>query len=177
MQYNIYVREGGGVPVPNGIFLDSSVLEKKPVHEKQALEVKQDRIRFEFPDGFTQLRLIEECRALNCLDVSDPDNFDFMFDITMQLLTGKPVYIYFLDSKGVKHEVERFLVTDRYMNLRGVDFIDEYPVVVNWLVEFIAGELTKKFPRSLEDIRSRMGARKEGRMKNRKNEEGVKTSF
>ena len=31
------------------VFLDSSVLEKKPVYEAQALEVKQDRIRFEFP--------------------------------------------------------------------------------------------------------------------------------
>ena len=109
------------------VFLDSSVLEKKPVYEAQALEVKQDRIRFEFPTGFTQLRLIEECRALNCLDVSDPDNFDFMYDITMQMLVGKSVFIYFIDDRGTKQEVERFLVTDRYMNLRGVDFIDEYP--------------------------------------------------
>lgn len=159
------------------VFLDSSVLEKKPVYEAQALEVKQDRIRFEFPTGFTQLRLIEECRALNCLDVSDPDNFDFMYDITMQMLVRKSVFIYFIDDRGTKQEVERFLVTDRYMNLRGVDFIDEYPVVVNWLVEFIAGELAKKFPHSLEDIRSKMSARREERMKNQKKREEVRTSF
>lgn len=160
------------------VFLDSSVLANKPVNEAQAIRVKQDRIRFEFPTGFAQLRLIEECRALNCLDLTIPENFDLMYDITMQMLVGKTVYIYFIDDNGNKQEVERFLVTDRYMNLRGIDFIDEYPVVVNWLVEFIAGELAKKFPRSLEDIRSKMSARKEERTKNQKNSEGtMRTSF
>ena len=93
------------------------------------------------------------------------------------MLVGKSVFIYFIDDRGTKQEVERFLVTDRYMNLRGVDFIDEYPVVVNWLVEFIAGELAKKFPHSLEDIRSKMSARREERMKNQKKREEVRTSF
>jgi len=159
------------------IFLDSSVLERKPFNMAQALDIKQNKIRFEFPMGFSQLRLIEECRALNCLDVSDPDNFDFMFDITMQLLTEKTVFIYFVDDFGTKHEVEHFLVTDRYMNLRGVDFIDEYPIVVNWLVEFVAGELAKKFPHSLESIRSAVSAKREERMKRKKQEEKVKASF
>ena len=160
-----------------GVFLDASSIAKKQSNINWSLSVKKDRIRFEFPQGFTQLRLIEECRALNCLDVEDPDNFDFMFDITMQMLVGKPVFIYFFDDAGEKHEVERFVVTDRYMNLRGVDFIDEYPVVVNWLVEFIAGELAKKFPRSLKDIRSKMSERKDERMKNQKKETQVRISF
>lgn len=159
------------------VFLDYHVLEQKEKQIQWSLQVKQERIRFEFPDGFAQLRLIEECRALNCLDVSDPDNFDFMFDITMQMLVGKPVFIYFYDDMGNKHEVERFVVTDRYMNLRGVDFIEEYPVVVNWLVEFISGELAKKFPRSLNDIRSKMSERKEERMKKQKKEAEIRTSF
>ena len=161
----------------NGVFLDASVLKGKEQEERLKVSVQQEKIRFEFPTGFTQLRLIEECRALNCLDVSDPDNFDFMYDITMQMLVGKSVFIYFIDDKGTKQEVERFLVTDRYMNLRGVDFIDEYPVVVNWLVEFIAGELAKKFPHSLEDIRSKMSARREERTKNQRKREEVRTSF
>lgn len=150
-----------------GIFLDASVLEKKTTHQKWSLEVKQERIRFEFPAGFAQLRLIEECRALNCLDVSDPDNFDFMYDITMQMLVGKTVVVQFLDDEGSAHEVSKFVVTDRYMNLRGVDFIDEYPIVVNWLVEMVSAELAKKYPRSLQGIRNAMSARKEGRMKSR----------
>lgn len=160
------------------VFLDYSVLEKKQKQIAWSLEVKQERVRFEFPAGFTQLRLIEECRALNCLDLSNPDNFDFMYDITMQMLVGKSVFIYFIDDMGNKHEVEKFVVTDRYMNMRSIDFIDEYPIVMNWLVEFVSGELAKKFPRSLNDIRSKMSERKEERMKSQK-KEGVqiRTSF
>ena len=159
------------------VFLDYHVLEQKEKNQQWSLQVKQERIRFEFPQGFTQLRLIEECRALNCLDISDPDNFDFMYDITMQMLVGKPVFIYFYDDFGNKHEVERFVVTDRYMNMRGVDFIDLYPVTVNWLVEFIAGELAKKFPQSLQSIQATMTAKKDERMKSLKKEEEVRTSF
>ena len=161
------------------VFLDASVLEEKEANIVKAIQVKQEYIRFEFPNGFETLRLIEECRALNCLDVSEPDNFDFMYDITMQMLTGKPVFIYFMSGTD-KVEVARFVVTNRYMNLRSVDFIDEYPVVVNWLVEFIAGELAKKYPHSLENIRSKMSARNEERMMNQKKQEKekvIQTSF
>lgn len=159
----------------NGRFLDSSVLLNQQTEEIKREDIKQSRIRFEFPNGFTQLRLIEECRALNCLDVSDPDNFDFMFDITMQLLVGKAVFIYFMDDNEVKHEIGKFVVTDRYMNLRSVDIIDEYPVLVNWLVEFIAGDLGKKYPRSLKSIQAKMSEREE-RMKSLRNQVLVRTS-
>lgn len=159
----------------NGRFLDSTVLLNQQTEEIKREDIKQSRIRFEFPSGFTQLRLIEECRALNCLDVSDPDNFDFMFDITMQMLTGKAVFIYFMDDNEVKHEIGKFVVTDRYMNLRSVDIIDEYPVLVNWLVEFIAGDLGKKYPRSLKSIQAKMSEREE-RMKSLRNQVQVRTS-
>lgn len=149
----------------SGVFLDAAILEKKGAYQKWSLEVKQQRIRFDFPAGFTQLRLIEECRALNCLDLSDPDNFDFMYDITMQMLVGKSVIISFMDDSRKLHEVAKFVVTDRYMNLRGVDFIDAYPIVVNWLVEMVSAELAKKYPRSLQDIRNVMSAKSEERMR------------
>lgn len=153
----------------NSVFLDSSSL---PKIEDTLIkfDLKQNNIRFEFPDGFKQLRLIEECRALNALDVSNPDNFDLLYDIMMQMLVGKVCFIYYIDDKDVKHELARFVVTDRYMNLRGVDAIDEYPILVNWMVEFIAGHLGKKFPRSLQDIRSTMTERKE-RLKKQKMQE------
>lgn len=160
------------------IFLDYKAVQQKEENLYTADKIKEENIRFEFPNGFEPLRLIEECRALNCLDVSEPDNFDFMFDITMQMLVGKPVFIYFVDDKGNKQEIEHFVVTDRYMNLRGVDLIDEYPIIVNWLVEFIAGELAKKFPRSLEGVRKLMSEKNEERMKKMKKEEvQIKTSF
>lgn len=154
----------------NNIFLDASVLQDGEVENIVRYNVQQNKIRFEFPQGFEQLRLIEECRALNSLDISDSDNFDLMFDITMQMLVGKPVYIYFVEDAYTKTEIGRFVVTDRYMNLRGVDIIDEYPILVNWLVEFVAAHLGKKYPHSLKNFRSTMSAREERMKKLQKSE-------
>lgn len=154
----------------NNIFLDASILKNQKQTEMERIDVQQNKIHFEFPNGFTEIRLIEECRALNALDVSDPDNFDLMYDITMQMLVGKPVFIYFADDNGKQTEVARFVVTNRYMNLRGVPFIEAYPITVNWLVEFISGYLGKKFPRSLKSIRVKMSESEE-RMKKSPKEE------
>lgn len=144
----------------NNIFLDASILKGRQEDVQDKINVQLSKISFEFPQGFTELRLIEECRALNALDVSDPDNFDLIYDMTMQMLTGKPVFIYFNEA-GKKTEVARFVVTNRYMDLRGVPFICAYPIVVNWLVEFISGYLGKKFPRSLKDIRAKVSEKEE----------------
>ena len=62
-----------------GIFLDASVLKAKETEETVKLSIQQNSIEFSFPDGFAQLRLIEECRALNALDVTIPDNFDLLY--------------------------------------------------------------------------------------------------
>ena len=160
-----------------GVFLESSVLRGNDIEETIRYNIQHNNIMFDFPDGFTQLRLIEECRALNCLDITDPDNFDMIYDITMQMLTGKPVFIYFIDSQDNKHEIGKFVVTDRYMNLRGVGIIDEYPILVNWLVEFIAGYLGKKYPRSLKDIQAQVSEKEELMKKSLKEKTEVKTSF
>lgn len=155
----------------NSIFLDASILKNKEAEEVARIDVQQNKIRFEFPQGFSDIRLIEECRALNALDVSNPDNFDLMYDITMQMLNGKVVYIYFVDGTS-KTEVARFVVTSRYMDLRGVPFINTYPITVNWLVEFISGYLGKKYPRSLKDIQARVSEKEELMKKSLK--QGVK---
>lgn len=149
---------------PKTIFLDASVLKNKAQVEEEKTVIQYDKIQFEFPTGFADIRLIEECRAMNALDVSIPDNFDLIYDITMQMLIGKPVIVYFKTSNGALRKIAGFVVTDRYMNLRSVDIIDTYPILVNWLVEFIAGYLSKKYPRSLESIQARMSENAE-RMK------------
>ena len=142
------------------IFLDASVLKGQAEDVERKYEIQQEKIEFEFPQGFAKLRLIEECRALNALDTYDPDNFDLLYDITMQMLTGKVVAVSFKEGKK-KTELARFVVTDRYMNMRSIDIIDEYPVLVNWLVEFVSGYLGKKYPRSLEDYQAKMSVRDE----------------
>ena len=143
------------------VFLNASCLADKDEDFLLRRKIQRDNIEFVFPDGFTELRLIEECRALNALDVDNPDNFDLMYDITMQMLVGKTVLVYFIDDKLNRTEIGKFHVTDRYMNLRSADIIDLYPILVNWLVEFVAGYLGKKYPRSLKSIQARMSEREE----------------
>ena len=146
----------------NKVFLDASSIASKEEDEIHRIKVQRNCIEFEFPEGFTRLRLIEECRALNALDTEDPDNFDLLYDITMQMLVGKTVFINYIDNTTLdKTQIGKFHVTDRYMNLRSADIIDEYPILVNWLVEFVAGHLGKKYPRSLNDIQARMSERLE----------------
>lgn len=135
----------------NFLALDATVLAAKERHEHIKLDVQLNRIRFLFPSGMNTLPLIEECRALKALD-----DFDLMFDMTMQLIAEKPVHIYLMDYNDKEHLVAKFMVTDRYMDLRGVPFINKYPVVVTWLVDFVSGMLTKKFPRLSEEEMSSM---------------------
>ena len=158
----------------NGVFLDASILKGRQADEQLKVDVQHNKIRFEFPQGFSDIRLIEECRALNALDVTVPENFDLLYDITMQMLNGKVVFIYFMDGSK-KAEVARFVVTSRYMDLRGVPFINAYPITVNWLVEFIAGYLGKKYPRSLKDIQAQVSESEEHMKKSLKDGVKVKT--
>ena len=144
-----------------GIFLDASSIANVTEDYVKRLQVQRKNIEFSFPEGFTQLRLIEECRALNALDVENPDNFDLMYDITMQMLTGKTVIVNYIEKNLSRVEIGKFHVTDRYMNLRSADIIDSYPILVNWLVEFIAGYLGKKYPRSLKEIQAKMSEKEE----------------
>ncbi len=144
-----------------GIFLNASSVADTDRDFIKRKQVQRNNIEFVFPDGFAQLRLIEECRALNALDISEPDNFDLMYDITMQMLTGKTVIVNFVEKNLVRTEIGKFHVTDRYMNLRGAEIIDEYPILINWLVEFIAGYLGKKYPRSSKEVQAQMSERKE----------------
>ena len=123
--------------------LDSSIFDDAHNIEALRLDVELNRIRFEFPSGFSTIDLIEECRALN-----DLDNFDLMYDITMQMLIEKPVIIYLKNYAGDnENELAKFVVTDRYMNLRSIPIIDSYPIIVNWLTRMIGAHLSKKFPR------------------------------
>ena len=132
--------------------LDASVSDTREVDDILRLEVEYNRVLFEFPQGFTQIPLIEECRALN-----DLDDFDLMYDITMQMLVGKPVAIYMRDATGKPHLFEKFVCTDRNMDLRGVEKINQFPILVNWMVRFVADHLRKKFPRpSNEGLRRRV---------------------
>jgi hypothetical protein len=137
-----FAEEAVGVTPPRAFLaLDASVLDHAETHKIVRDDIKQNRLEYVFPDGFNQVDLIEECRALTMLD-----DFDTMYDLTVQMLVGKPVTINIKNLDGSKTELCSFQVVDRYQNLRGVEAINEYPCLVTWLTEFIGAYLSKKYP-------------------------------
>jgi hypothetical protein len=133
-------RVAGAKP-PRSFILDSSALDYLEEHRLAREDIKRNRIIFEFPEGLAEIDLFEECRALDKLD-----DFDTMYDLAMQKLTGKSVIIWMRQDDGSRTELCSFQVVDRYQNLRGVDKIDEYPVLVTWLTEFMGADMLKKYP-------------------------------
>jgi hypothetical protein len=136
-----FAERATGVAPPRSFILDASVLEMAETQRIVREDVRQNRIEYEFPEGLNKADLFDECRALNRLD-----DFDTMYDLTMQMLAGKPVIINIKNYDGSKSELCSFQVTDAYQDLRGVGAINEYPVVVVWLTEFMAAKLLKKSP-------------------------------
>ena len=130
-----------GSPPPRSFTLDSSVLEYRYVYEINLDDTKRNRIEFVFPAGFNTLDLFEECRAMRNID-----DFDSMFNITMMMLEDKDVIIYYRHDNGEKQELCKFHVTDMYQDLRGVEEIDKWPILITWLTEFVGGLLLKKCP-------------------------------
>jgi hypothetical protein len=136
-----FAKDAVGVSLPRSFLLDASVLDQQETHKIVREDIKLNRVEYVFPVGLNQVDLLEECRALNKLD-----DFDTMYDLTMQMLEGKPVVINIKNFDGSRTELCNFQVVDRYQNLRGVDAIDEYPVLVTWLTEFIGAHISKKYP-------------------------------
>jgi hypothetical protein len=148
--------------------LDASVLEMEATHKIVREDVKSNRMIYEFPAGFNKLSLFEECRALTLLE-----DFETMYDITMQMLVDKDLVIKIRNNDGSVTQLCEVHVTDRFQDLRGCDAIDAYPVVITWLTEFIAAELLKKYPLPGEEAPQPMVAKK----KQTRGGEGLSTKY
>jgi hypothetical protein len=139
---NSFAEQAAGVSPPRAFLaLDASVLDQAETHKIRRDEIKQNGIEYIFPDGFNQADLLEECRALTMLD-----DFDTMYDFTMQMLVGKPVVINIKNPDGSRVTLCSFQVVDRYQDLRGVDAIAEYPCLMTWMTECIGSYLAGKLP-------------------------------
>lgn len=121
--------------------LDASVLDHAETHRAFKEDVKLNRMLYEFPSGFNKLSLFEECRAITRLD-----DFDTIYDLAMQMLVDKDLVIKIKNNDGSYTTACQIHVADRFQNLRGDDFIDRNPIVITWLCEFLAEDLSKKYP-------------------------------
>ena len=102
----------------NPLILNASVLDNATQFERIAKDLEMNRVTFEFPEGFTDIPLIEECRAIS--EANNPEAFDLLYDITMQLLVGKCVHITLKNYDDRVIKFCSFVVTNRYMNLRSI---------------------------------------------------------
>jgi hypothetical protein len=136
-----FAEQATGVKPPRSFILDASVLELREEHKIISEDIKRNRVAFEFPDGLGEIDISEECRALALID-----DFEAMYDYTMQKLVGKSVVIWMRQDDGSKTLLCQFHVSDRYQNLHGVEEIDRWPVLMNWLTEFIGAHLAKQYP-------------------------------
>jgi hypothetical protein len=141
MEEQSFSEQAVGVAPPRSFLLDASVLDNLETHKLVREDIKQNRIEFIFPAGLNKPDILDTCRAL-----CDLDNFDTMYDLTMQMLEGKSLIICMKNRDGSRTELDAVQIVDKMQDLRGVDIIADYPVLVNWLTEFMAAYLLKKYP-------------------------------
>lgn len=110
--------------------------------------IKLDRIEFIVdPPELSTVPILEECRAL-----CDLENFDVMFDLTMQYLANHRLTINLINDDRSRSMLGSLWIQDKHQDLRGMQCISEYPYLALWLTEFMAGSLSKKFPLPLKSL-------------------------
>ena len=156
-----------GTPKPRSFIVDSSVLQHQEEYDAIKEEIKEHRVIFEFPGGVNDIDLLTRCRML-----CSTDNFDLCYETVLEMLEGKPVKISLrnYDNKTTTLFAE-FQVVNKDMDLKSVPVLNEYPIIVNWMVEFIVGLELKKFPLPLRSSsESQVKAEKKSKRQKKKNQ-------
>jgi len=131
-----------GSPKPRSFIVDSSVLQNQEEFDTVKEEIKQYRVIFEFPGGINDIDLLDRCRML-----TSTDNFDLCYETVLAMLEGKPVKISLKNYDNVSTSLfAEFQIVNKDMDLKAIPALNEYPIIVNWLVEFLVGLELKKFP-------------------------------
>ena len=144
---NDFAEETIGVKKPRSFILDSSVLQNQEEFDAIKEEIKQNRVIFEFPGGLNDIDLLDRCRML-CAS----DDFELCYETVLAMLEGKPVRVLLrnYDNKTTSLFAE-FQVVNKEMDLKAIPALNDYPIIVTWLVEFIVGLELKKFPLPLRE--------------------------
>ncbi len=127
--------------LPKFLSLDATELDNKEDVSNLREYIKQNRVRYVFPEGLADVPIKEQCRVLFNLEL-----FDDMYDLAMQFLSGKVVEIFIRNDDGSETLLGRMRVKDKFDDLREMQCVADYPYLVNWMCEFLAGSLSKKFP-------------------------------
>jgi len=137
-----FAEKTTGVKPPRSFIVDSSVLQNQEEFDTVKEEIKQHRVIFEFPGGVNDIDLLDRCRML-----CSTDNFDLCYETVLSMLEGKPVKVSLKNYDNVSTSLfAEFQIVNKDMDLKAIPALNEYPIIVNWLVEFLIGLELKKFP-------------------------------
>jgi len=135
-------KQSTGADKPRSFIVDSSVLQNQEDFDIIKDEIKHHRVIFEFPDGVNDIDLLDRCRMLCATD-----DFEICYETVLAMLEGKPVRVSLRNYDNVTTSLfAEFQVVNKEMDLKSIPALNDYPIVVNWLVEFIVGLELKKFP-------------------------------
>ena len=156
-----------GAPKPRSFIVDSSVLQDQEEYDAVKEEIKEHRVIFEFPGGMNDIDLLSRCRML-----CSSDNFDLCYETVLEMLEGKPVKISLKNYDNISTTLfAEFQIVNKDMDLKSVPVLNEYPIIVNWLVEFVVGLELKKFPLPLRSSsESPVKAEKKSKRSKKKNQ-------
>lgn len=159
-----------GTVVPQFLSLDASIMDGSDDLELIRDYIKENRIEFCIysPDGGNDplkgVSLFEQCRAL-----CDTDNFDNMYDFTMRVLQGKRLVIYIRDDDGSRRKIGDAVVQDKMDDMALVyPVFSEYPILMNWLVEWMGAYISKKFPLPTSGTGSKAAEKEEKKPRKKK---------
>ena len=155
-----------GQSKPRSFILDSSILQDQEEYDILKEEIKQNRVIFEFPGGINDIDVLDRCRMLCATD-----NFEVCYETVLEMLEGKPVRVSLrnYDNKTVSLHSE-FQIVNKDMDLKAIPALNEYPIIVNWLVEFIVGLELKKFPLPMQPSMETTNLKAEGKKKKSKSQ-------
>ena len=131
-----------GVQPPRSFLLTAEILDNIEDNELVKEDIKLHRVIFEFPEGVNDIDIFDRCRLL-----FSTDNFEVCYEAVLAMLEGKPVRVYLRNYDNItKDLLTEFLITDKASDLRTHPALNKWPILVNWLVEFIVGLEEKKYP-------------------------------
>jgi hypothetical protein len=132
----------GGIQRPaQFLSLDFGAIENLEEHIEMQKDIQMQFVRFVFPEGLNKIDILEICRMIH-----EPENFDRAYNCMMLLLEGKPVQVYLRSLDGHEDILTQFHVVGHDMNLSLNPALEEYPYLINWMCEFMAGYWLKKYP-------------------------------
>jgi len=138
----IFSEETTGISKPRSFMVDSSILEQQEEHNLIREEIRLHRVIFNFPEGVNDIDLFDRCRLLYTTE-----DYETAYVTVLSMLEGKPVQVLLKPYDGSEPILfTEFQVVDKEQNLAQIPDLNEYPIIINWLIDYMVAREEKKYP-------------------------------